>query len=472
MKTSAILASIILAGVASPAFCAPLSLGAGKIATISDTIQSSGPPVINTTIGAAVTVGGVQSSSGTAQAVPNAAATLQLPGSPPSGTLYSSTSTAIADVSQYISYAIGNIAHAIAYQMTQGVLLGAKLTAFNYSVPVTIQSRAGSTNGFVNDTCLIQPNGADQCLGATYNSNLIKIIYATYQQGAVAQGLPQSWQLPNPGELRWALLEVQRSGASSSSNFVTVGGQVWHTIHLLRAGGVLGQYGLYDMYQTGKISNQSVLINCGASNDSQCTHYQAGTDVPDPSSANQGAGLSYNQQDPVNLLAQNEIVPLIKQFGASSGILLYGEMVQPVYTQDACQTINGQQVCQDSAETAIYISQRVVLTGNNTFFFIFTGGGNGKFQEQGQYGYLLNESVQQYEVLPTGATRLLNTDQQHEISPTQSFMKSVSLNGTTISATDVINPFPSGNQIYSWEDDTINHLPASAYIYVAPLISK
>lgn len=463
-----------------PSYASQLGVGIVKIAAISDTVQQSGPPVVSASIGSPINVAGVQSSAGTAEMLSNFNSLVNLPGAPSGGLVFSSPSAAVSSITQYMQTSAQYFAPTIAKLMVSGVLKGAKLATFNYSAPVTIVSNGQSTPGFVNDTCIIQPNAQYQCIGASYNSKVQKIIYATYQQGAVAQGLPQSWTLPNPGVLKWALLEVQSSGSSSSSNFVSVGGSIWHSVNLLKQGGPLGQYGLFDMYQSGTLSNQPVLINCGASsNGTSCTQYEAGAYISDPSNVNNGSGLSYSQKDPVTALAQQYINPLISQYGATIGILLYGETVQPVYNQQSCQTVNGQQVCKEYADTAIYISQRVLINGSGSFFFIFLNGGSNKFNEQGQYGYMLNETVQQYSIDPpttkggSVTIHLLNTYQQHEISPSKSFSKSVTLqNGQTISSTDVINPFPSGNQIYSWQNDTVNNLPPSAYVYVAPLTTN
>ncbi|AOU97760.1 hypothetical protein BI364_07105 [Acidihalobacter yilgarnensis] len=456
--------AIALAGcfALTPVYAASVGLLHPKIATITEVANpQGGQTTLSGITSRSVNTHGVDTASGGGNAIANLGALLtpiQAPASP----TYSSPTDASNQIGTMLNYDMAQFAQQVAGLMQSGQpMADVKQAVFTYTVPVTIIGGGQPVRGFVNDTCFINPDASYNCLGAAYNSGVTKIIYAVYEQGAVAQGLPANWTLPNPGDLEWAELEVQSSGAGATQSFLTVQGQIWHTVSYLQNGGPLGQYGQYDMYQVGTVANQQALINCGATAGGACTQYRPGAWVPDPNNSQNVGSLTYDQQTPINLLAKNVIAPLEQQYGASSAVLLYGKTVAPVYNPGPNNT--------SVAQTAIDIQQRVINPGG-MFFFISRGAG-GQFREQGVYGFLLNQQVDQYNVDPSGNATFANSFTRHVVSPTQTFSKSVALTGGyQPSGPAIINPFPAGNQIYSYLNDTVNHLPASAYVQVAPIV--
>lgn len=462
LTTAALLLAVTLASSALfPKYADGASISArSKIATITEVISASGNSSISGSIGDAVNLGGVTTTSGASQTVANLGGMVTAISSPQSLT-FSTPQSASSTISQVVQYGMGQFAPQVAALMRSGQpLAGADEAAFTYTAPVTIAAAGGSTKGFVNDTCFITPSASFHCVGGRYTSNVTKIIYAVYQQGAVAQGLPKNWTLPNPGGFEWSVLEVQESGAGATQSFLKINGSIWHKISFLHSSTTfpLGSYGSYDMFQVGKVGSNTVLFNCSAVSQGSCATYQAGQYVADP-----GGQLTYNPQDPVNLLAREQVVPLESKYGATGAVLLYGATVAPVYSPGP----NGTRV----AETAVDIQQRVIIPGNRLFFI--AKGAGAHFNEQGYYGYLLDEEMYQYNIDPAGKAVLSNTYSRHIVSPTESFSKSVALgNGAKPSGPDIINPFKTGNQIYSYLDDTVNHLPASAYVHVAPIVTE
>lgn len=459
-------AALLCAIALAPKAASANQLSASSTSTVLSVIETSSGGTTSETanVSAPTHAGAAYSGTGTGRTLTNANLII---GEIPALTTQSYSTTAAADsaMGSLVSGGISQIAQNVKSAEASGALSRVVQTVFTYSASVTITSASGnSTQGIVNDTCDILPNGQYSCLGANYGSATQYTIFAIYSQGAVASGLPTGWTMPNPGELQWALLELQDSGTSVTQAFVTVSGTTWHTINLLQTGGPIGQYGEYDQFQVADVNVSGTmtqaLVNCAATASSACTTYKAGSYVLDPNNASGVGSISDNPRMPVEALAQNEIAPLEKQYGADQGVLLYGTTVAPVYTGSGSS---------QTAEVAVNIATRTVTNGQR-FFFISPGGAS-TFDETGTYGYLLSQNVDEYTVDTAGDISYVTSFDQHAVSPPENFSKSVTLtNGQTISGTTVINPFPTGNQLYSYTNDTVNGLPASDYVYVAPIV--
>lgn len=427
-------------------------------------VGNNGVPALTGSLSSTTDVSGVYSGAGVNSADSSIAS--EITAIPvPLITIYPTQTAATTAIGQTVQAEIGFVAQQAAAAMTTGSLKGALQTVFTYTVNVTIVPLGGnSTQGQVSDTCFLTPAGRASCLGATYGSNTSYTVYATYSQGAVAYGLPSSWTLPNPGQFQWAILKISGAGSSLTQSLIPEGGSVWHTVDYLRTGGPIGQYGLYDLLQAAPVTDASGthedLINCGAVSAGTCTTYQAGADVLN-STPPSGAAINFDPELPVEQLGQQVIAPLETLYGANNAVLLYGTTVQPVYDDNGDGT--------QTAETAVSISSRVVIPGRRYFFIAY--GGAAHFNEAGTYGFLLAENIDEYQFDASGTPNYITTFAQNAISPTQNFSKSVALSrGQVISGPQIINPFYTGDQIYSYLADTVNHLPPSDYVYVAPLV--
>jgi hypothetical protein len=94
------------------------------------------------------------------------------------------------------------------------------------------------------------------------------------------------------------------------------------------------------------------------------------------------------------------------------------------------------------------------------------------FRNTGRVGYQVQSSVDRYFVYPDGTYALINHITTQQVAPTQNYDWTVTLpqGATSQSYTNmIIDPF-KGQAVYDWTNDTVNHLPASTYIYVAPLV--
>ncbi len=95
----------------------------------------------------------------------------------------------------------------------------------------------------------------------------------------------------------------------------------------------------------------------------------------------------------------------------------------------------------------------------------------GTLLNSGRIGYAVQSTVDRYYVTPDGAYSAIATTTMPSIAPTQSYNKSVALpQGANAASytTLIIDPFNT-TQIYDYTNDTVNGLPVSAYVYVAPL---
>ncbi len=447
------------ATVRPPALGAPMARGLSPIVlTVTQTV-SAGQSAVAASLGAVANAGGVFANSAESESLTSqSAAALTLAASPPNGT-YSSTDLAAQTIGQWFSYCCtASIATPMAAAMQAH---GATLGVFDYVLEAKIAGQSGTVA--ITATTLVNPDGTYEFLGAQTQPNGLAAIYAVYYQGAVAQGLPATWASPQyAGQEQWALIDIPAAGNGGSPTFQAVQGQIWHTVNFLQSGGVLGQYGSYDDLQVGEVNGSQVLVNCGAVSNGACSQYAAGASVQDPNNAQGVGSVSYDPDLGLNQWVQAQVAPLIQKYNAIEAIVLYQRTLAPVF--QSCTSGSGTQC----AVTAVSVNQRILKKGG--MFFFIAHGPAGSYQNSGQYGYLLNAEMDEYEVSSQGTATPFGTLQQAVISPTQSYNKQTGLtNGQSITADDIINPFPSGNQIYSYLDDTVNGLPMSDYVYVAPI---
>jgi hypothetical protein len=147
------------------------------------------------------------------------------------------------------------------------------------------------------------------------------------------------------------------------------------------------------------------------------------------------------------------------------------------YTETSFNNYNFVQFGPNYQATAIFTSNS--YDSNGDFFMYISGekligltGSGGTFQNTGRVGYQVQSSVDRYFVYPDGTYALINHITTQQVAPTQNYDWTVTLpqGATSQSYTNmIIDPF-KGQAIYDWTNDTVNHLPASTYIYVAPLV--
>ena len=341
-----------------------------------------------------------------------AGATVQNPGAygvvPASTSLdqvFSSSTAAQAAVSSYLSNYLGTIAKSMSGFM-KASSGGVAMGFFTFVQNVQIANPGGSpTQSQVFGTLTVYPDGQYEYLGTNVDNSAIYILYAIYQQARNASYLPAGWTLPYAGDTQWELLKVAVNGNTLQAAPVPVNGNIWN---------IINDNGAYDAPVTMNGQNQVVNYNAGVSN-------------------------WVNQQ----------IVPMMKQYNAALGVISYGEQVK------VARTSSGAPI------TAISVNNRSLTSGC---------GGN-TLTSAGQYGYLLNYVNNTYTVQPSGEYTPLQQTSTNGLSPTQSFSLSTAVaSGTTYSGAqgDVIFPMaPDAGQVVNWQSG--NPLPASDYMYVAPL---
>lgn len=442
----------------------------------ADRLGSSAPPIVTVTqnasggastlsasISTATVTGSVYTGGGTNRALPNFASTVT-PAAVLSQQDYVTTDAAQSAVGNVVSGYMSYFSSQVNHKITNGVLKGVVQVVYTYSMDVTITPPAGKQRkGYVSDTCFVAPSGDYSCIGAQFHSGVSYLLYVTYTQGSVANMLPPDWVLPHHGELNWALMKVERSGTAVKQTLTPIDGRTWHTIDFYHDTGPWGPYGDYDAFQVAEIGTPKAraLLNCQIQVANTCTTYQAGKSVP--SGDTTATAVEYNPEMPVQALGSKVLAGLALKYGADGGILLYGKMTQPVYHDNGDGTA--------TAQVAVDITQRVVLGGDRYFFI--SPGGSSHYNEEGNYGYQLSQDVDEYKFDSHGTPTYVTTLQQTVVSPTEHFSKSVLLKpNQTLQGNTIINPFPTGNELYDYLHDDVNHLPPDAYGTPPPIVYK
>ena len=328
-------------------------------------------------------------------------------------TVYANNQDAQNAVTSYLnsggySTYIQQIAQAMTASMKSGSATGSQLGLFTFIQNVQIASPTGGTpnTAQVYASIAVYPNGTYQFLGANINNNVVYLLYAIYQQSRDAYYLPAGWTMPYAGELQWELDEVTIEGNTMQSAPVAVNGSIWHTIQ---------DNGAYDGTVATNGSSQTV---------------------------------SYGPA--VNNLVTQQVSPLMKQYNASLGVLLYGTQVK------VARNGSGQPL------TAIAVNSRILQQ---------SCGGAGTYTNSGQYGYLLNETENEYIIQSSGGYSMAGNVENNILSPTANYNESAQVpstdNATTLGS-DIVFPIaPDQGQIFNWQAGT--PLPTSDYTYVAPL---
>ncbi|HQU15501.1 MAG: hypothetical protein B7Z66_12300 [Chromatiales bacterium 21-64-14] len=306
----------------------------------------------------------------------------------------------------------------------------------------------------------VNPNGTYRNLGVHVVDNRATALFAIYNEGAVVQGLPSSWTLPNPGTLTWAVADISINPATGAPTLTmkTIAGSVWHTQNYLHSGGLLGQYGEYDEPQSAKnTSGQPVDINCQQQPGSGiCGGFAPGA-IHNPN-------ITFDPDVGLAAMIGNKTTPgpvyvLMQQYNATQAFVLYGRAVQPVYTPPSA---SGTQ----QAVVAVGIASRSADT--NSFGCQDASGGATLFKNSGTIGWLLDYSFDEYLVQPTGTFQLLTNITQQKVSPTQSYSQQATVtvpSGQTPASylgNDIVDPWGTG-AVYSVYADTVHQLPASDY---------
>lgn len=342
------------------------------------------------------------------------------------------------------------------------------LALVSYYEPIKVNGKSAVVEGtlWVRDDC------SHEFMGAEVVNSLMRIIYAIYTQGAVQQGLPKGWTMPNPGQLRWEMMEVSTVNTASTPQPVKINGKIWHDDDYLCSStdttslcpshndGPLGAYGWYDEPQIIVNSkNKKVFYHCKKSSVDVCNLFGPKNTTPaTDSSGNQVQGAPYVGRDK---LVASVIRPLMQKYNAQYTLLDYGRTVQPVYKTDA----SGKQ----KPVVAVNVKSRILKTAKNYFFI--SPGGSAHFKNSGEKGYLLNYSFNRSLIQQgkSGIQTIQNTV-EHKISPQQPYTKSVVANagGPSYYQPRIIDPFQT-SKVYPWKNDTVNGLPQSDYVNVAPL---
>ena len=354
----------------------------------------------------------------------------------------SSTSIAASTVSSYLQPYLQTEAAALQQAMSGTKDAGALYT---YAQSVNVTSGSGTTAAQVAGMMWVPRTGHYQWMGMNATAGFATILYGQYQQSQSAYGLPSGWTMPNAGDFTWELLQVNISGAGTTETAVPYQGTLNH---------VVVTNGEYDapIPIPATSTTGAAIENCKASASDPTLCNQPNPQGTYPATLN-GQTVAYDPNTGYNYLVSNLVTPLMHQTGAIEAIVDYGRAVKPVYVNSS----NGTQV----AVVAVAVNNRS-----------FSGGcGSATLSNSGDIGYLLNETEDEYLVASNGISSLLNTTSQNGLSPTKTFSQTANLPAGAQYASyvsDVVNPF-GGGQVYNWQDDTVNGLPASDYVYVAPL---
>ena len=398
----AVAATLPLTG--TDAYAGVIQQNASQALVVTET-ATNGQIQTSATIGEVTDYAGNDNQTAAGAAVQNAGAYGVVPPSASLDQVFSSSTAAQAAVSSYLSNYLGTIAKSMSGFMkasSGGVAMG----FFTFVQNVQIANPGGQpTQSQVFGTLTVYPNGQYEYLGTNVDNSAIYILYAIYQQARNASYLPAGWTLPYAGDTQWELLKVSVNGNTLQAAAVPVNGNIWN---------VINDNGAYDAPVAMNGQNQVVNYNAGVSN-------------------------WVNQQ----------IVPMMKQYNATLGVISYGEQVK------VARTSSGAPI------TAISVNSRSLTSGC---------GGN-TLTSAGQYGYLLNYVNNTYTVQPNGEYTPLQQTSTNGLSPTQSFSLSAAVaSGTSYSGAqgDVIFPMaPDAGQVVNWQSG--NPLPSSDYVYVAPL---
>ena len=344
-----------------------------------------------------------------------------------------SSAAAASALSSYLQPLLGSEATTLQAAM-KGTTDEGALYTYTESIPLT-----SGGNAQVAGLMWVPKTGPYDWLGVNATGGTFTLLYGSYEQSQAAYGLPSGWTMPNAGDFIWELMQVSTANSNTLMTPISYNGSVIHTV---TTGGV---------FDAPRLAG-SVIDNCTAEAGNPLMCNQPNPLKTYPAKVN-GQTVSYDPNVGYNLLVSQEVSPLLKSTGASAALIDYGRTVQPVYTQSS----NGTQ----TAATAVSVASRT-----------FTGGcGASSLANSGNIGFLLNEVNSQYYVDTSGTSSLLGNTTTNLISPTQSFSQSANLpSGAQYSQyiSDIVNPF-GGGQVYNWQNDTVNGLPASDYVYVAPL---
>ncbi|WP_297389287.1 hypothetical protein [Acidiferrobacter sp.] len=423
------LIAILIVAFAAPVGARLLS-GAGGATLV--VVENASSATVNTSASVTTPVNANGWRSGTIAAQSKAGNNL---GVIPGATLPAQASSAAAAqaLSSYLQPLLGSEAETLQAAMNGTTDEGALYT-YTESIPLS----AGG-NAQVAGLMWVPKTGAYDWLGVNATGGTFTLLYGTYEQSQAASGLPASWTMPNAGDFLWELMQVSTANGQTLMTPIAFNGSITHTV---AAGGA---------FDAPRLAG-SVIDNCTAQAGNPLMCNQPNPFKTYPAKVN-GQTVSYDPNVGYNLLISQEVAPLIKSTGASAALIDYGRTVQPVYTQSS----NGTQ----TAVTAVAVNSRT-----------FNGGcGASSLANSGDIGYLLDQVNSQYYVSANGTSSLLGNTTTNLISPTQSFSQSANLpSGAQYSqyVNDVVNPF-GGGQVYNWQNDTVNGLPASDYVYVAPL---
>lgn len=288
----------------------------------------------------------------------------------------------------------------------------------------------------------VPTQGAYQFLGVKVGAQASEsVLYVTYQQSQTAALLPANWTMPGAGNLTWSLATFAMSGSGVGATMTVTSAGTPTTI---------ATRGLYD---EPRLDN-TVIDNCTAASGNPLLCDQPNPGKTYPATVN-GQTVTFDHNVGLDLMIQKAVLPLMAQTGAVQAVVIYGRTVQPVYGPAGA---SGAQ----PAMTAATITTRT-FTGN--------GCGPTTLADSGSIGYLLDESESEYLVTPGGSHTLIGTPSAQAVSPTTPFTQSALLPaGSTPGqyTNDIVNPW-GGGQVYNWQNDTVNNLPASDYVYVASL---
>jgi hypothetical protein len=328
-------------------------------------------------------------------------------------TIYSSNQDAENAVSGYLKNYEQQIADAIVGSMkSSGTEVQLGMFTYIQNVQIANPSGGSPSKAQVYATVQVQPNGSYQFLGTNVNNDTLYLLYAIYQQSKDAAYLPAGWTVPYAGETRWELDQITEEGDTIQSAPVSIDGSEWHTIQ---------DNGAYDGAET--VTNGVEKIN-----------YDPG----------------------VESLMQNQIKALMNQYNASLAVVMYGEQVK-VSRNSAGQPL-----------TAISVNSRVLTQHPGA---CGQTGSAGTFATEGQYGYLLSETENEYIVQPTGSYSDAGQNQENTISPTESYSESAATPAGASAANyeeDLVFPIaPDQGQVVNYTSGS--PLPASDYTYMAPL---
>ncbi len=326
-------------------------------------------------------------------------------------TVFPNNTAALNAVNSYLGDYTSQIVDAVVGAMNNQSISnsGSQVGFFTFIQDVQVSNPSGNvTTEQVYGTFVIHKNGDYLYLGTSMNDSTVYILYGIYQQSDIASYLPAGWTVPDAGEFQWELLNITFEGGTETDSPVSVGGQDWHTI------------------------NDNGAYNAA-------------------SSTNPNTGVTVSNYGPaVQSLITNQFYPLMQQYNANYGILEYGEKVQA-----ARDPATGQ------LETALSFTNRV---------FTSVCGANSTLNNSGQYGYLLQETLNVYLVQNATTYTSENPVIQTTISPTNSFNVTADLpNGAQYSSyvNDVVLPTPAqlAGQVVNWQAG----YPFPATDYVAPM---